>query len=94
MKKLSAKEATAITTSGKIFNDFHDKIYDMILEAANKGRYEINPTISWEVDDILLLNLRQELESLGYTVKIASREECKMMDCAQFWDRRVTVRWG
>ena len=94
MKKVSAKEASAITKSGKIFNDFHDKIYDMILEAANNGRYEINPTISWEVDDILLCNLRKELESLGYTVKIASRDECKMMDCAQYWDRYVTVKWG
>lgn len=94
MKKLSAKEASAITKSGKIYNDFYDKIYDMILEAANKGRYEINPTISWEVDDILLCNLRKELESLGYSVTIASRDECKMMDCAQYWDRRVTVKWG
>lgn len=94
MKKITAKEATAITKTGKIYNDFYDKLYEMILEAANNGRYEINPEISWEVDDVLLLNLKKELEGLGYTVKVASREECKMMNCAQYWGRRVTVRWG
>ena len=92
MKKLSAEEAAAITKSGKIYNDFYDKIYDMILEAANKGKYEIHPQISWLVDDILLNNLKTELEGLGYTVKIASRDQCKM-SCDQFWDRDISVAW-
>lgn len=90
---ITAEEARALSESGELYVKFYATIDDKIREAAMAGKHEVRLTCSWKINDCLLLQAADELMSRGFVVHMASREEIKAMNCAQYWDRDFIIKW-